>query len=259
MKATPIHLVIPDTQIEPGRRTTHLEWIGAYCHDRYAGQRLTRIMLGDWYNMGSLSSYDKKGGTAMEGRRYVEDVEAGNAAWPLLGRDRKWDDHYLLGNHENRIVRAYEADATLAGAVSLDHLKHPGWKRHGFLDLVELDGVTYSHYFYNPMTGRPYAGQSIENRLKTVGHSFTMGHQQTLQYGLRYLGDGTRIRGLVAGACYLHNEDYLGPQGNAHWRGIVVCHQVERGDYDLMEVSLDYLCRRYEGKRLQRFLGKRVA
>ncbi len=121
--------------------------------------------------------------------------------------------------------------------------------------MVDIDGIAYSHYFYNPMTGRPYGGQNIETRLKTVGHSFTMGHQQGYWVGMRE-ALGSRHRGLVAGSCYLHDEDYKGPQGNSHWRGIVVCNQVERGSYDLMEVSLDYLCRRYEGLRLTEWMER---
>lgn len=53
--------------------------------------------------------------------------------------------------------------------------------------------------------------------------------------------------------CYLHDEDYKGPQGNHHWRGIIVKHDVHDGQYCLMEVDLDYLCRRYEGKSLEKF------
>jgi hypothetical protein len=58
----------------------------------------------------------------------------------------------------------------------------------------------------------------------------------------------------VIGSSYLHDEDYLGPQGNDDWRGIVVCHQVEGGAYDPMFVSLDFLCRRYTGRRLEEYL-----
>jgi len=58
------------------------------------------------------------------------------------------------------------------------------------------------------------------------------------------------VEGYAHHNCYLHDEGYKGPQGNDHWRGIVVKHQVEDGQYDHMLVSLDYLCRRYEGKRL---------
>lgn len=268
------HLVIPDTQVKPGGATRHLDWIGQYIVARLKpGIQLKVIHLGDHWDMPSLSSYDRGKG-AMEGRRYQLDIKAGAEAldhivgpyWDLPATERRkypepqW--HFLLGNHEDRITRAAENDVQLDGLITLDHVIEPaqaaGFTVHDYLKVVDIDGVRYSHYFYNPMTGRPYSGANIEPRLKTIGHSFTQGHQQTFQYGQRYLADGTAVHGLVAGACYLHEEDYKGPQGNAHWRGVVVCHQVERGDYDIMKVGLDYLCRRYEGKRLQRYLGHRL-
>src|SRR5262249_17886059 len=156
-------------------------------------------------------------------------------------------------NHEERIVRACNDAAFLDGKLSLDDLDVCGWRRHGFLQPVSIDGVVYSHYFYHPKTSKPYGGENLLPRLKTIGHSFTMGHQQGLMYTLRPVGS-QRHHGLVLGSTYLHDEDYLGPQGNAYWRGIVVCHQVEGGAYDPMFVSLDYLCRRYEGKTLAEFM-----
>lgn len=257
------HLVIPDTQVKPGVPTAHLEWIGQYIEDQRPD---TVIHLGDHWDMPSLSSYDR-GKKAMEGRRYAVDVDAGNRALRLLtaavkdaNRGKRQAQRYsprwvlLRGNHEHRIARAVEDDARLEGAVSLDHLESPGWEVHGFLDPVHIDGVTYAHYLYNPMTGRPYGGQSIDTRLKTVGHSFTMGHQQGLWYGLRPTIRGTH-HGLVAGSCYLHDEEYLGPQATRYWRGVVVCHEVNDGTYDPMFVSLDYLCRKYEGVTLDRYLA----
>jgi hypothetical protein len=73
---------------------------------------------------------------------------------------------------------------------------------------------------------------------------------------MRYVNDSVEPysqHGLVAGACYLHDEDYKGPQGNAHFRGIVVKHGVRNGSYDIQQISLDFLCRRYEGMSLERF------
>lgn len=259
-----MHLVIPDTQIKPGVPTVHLEWIGRYIVDQFADAPLTIVHLGDHYDMPSLSSYDK-GMKAMEGRRYVEDVAVGDEAFDLLdepirrynrGRRRKWKPRkvFLHGNHENRITRAVEANAQLDGLLSLDQLapESLGWEVHPFLEPVWIDGVCYAHYFYQPMTGRAYGGTNVELRLKTIGHSFTMGHQQGLLYGLRSVGGRTQ-HGLVAGSCYLHDEEYRGPQANHHWRGIVVCHQVEHGSFDPMFVGLDFLCRKYEGKRLSEF------
>ena len=104
------------------------------------------------------------------------------------------------------------------------------------------------------MTGRPHGGQAA-TRLKTIGHSASMGHTQTLDYALRFVG-GKSQHMLIAGAAYLHNESYKGPQGNAHWRGIIVCHDVREGSYDPMFLSLSYLCRRYEGVSIAEFMAE---
>jgi len=72
-----------------------------------------------------------------------------------------------------------------------------------------------------------------------------MGHQQGLSVAIRELADGTRHRGLVAGSFYQHSESYRGPQACYEWRGLLMKHEVSSGDYDLMEVSLNYLRRRY--------------
>jgi hypothetical protein len=266
-----IHVVIPDTQAKPGAPTDHLKWIGQYIVDQFHDQPIKIIHLGDHADMPSLSSYDK-GKKSMEGRRYLQDIEAANEAWQILNkplndfnlnrrktRHAKWqpERHILLGNHEDRINRAVESDAQLEGVISTDDLIYAktGWQVHPFLSPVFLDGVGYSHFWYNPMNGRPLGG-TAEGRLKTLGHSFTMGHQQTYLTAIRYVNDQQQ-RGLIAGACYLHDEDYKGPQGNHHWRGILIKHQVNNGAYDLMEVSLDYLCRRYEGMSLDRFIAKK--
>lgn len=256
------HLVIPDTQCKPGAPMVHLTWIGRFIVDKKPD---VVVHLGDHWDMPSLSMYDR-GKKQMEGRRYKKDIDAGNEGFRLLDAPRhaynerrrrngrrqyKPELHLLRGNHEHRITRAVEADATLEDVLGFEDLLSPGWETHDFLEPVVIDGVVYSHYFYNPMTGRPYGGQA-RTRLANIGHSFTMGHQQTLDYALRFV-NGRSHHGLVAGACYLHDEDYKGPQGNGHWRGIVVKHQVENGSYDPMFVSLDYLCRRYEGVTLAEY------
>lgn len=266
------HVVLPDAQVEPGAPINNLRWIGRYIVEHFAGQEDVKIIhLGDFADMPSLSSYDK-GKKSMEGRRYVADIAAANNGFstlcmPLklynskrkLYKEKQWwpERHIMLGNHCDRITRAIENDAQLEGVISLDdlHYAQHNWQVHPFLVPVTLDGVVYAHYFANPMTGRPYGGNAL-SRLKTLGHSYTMGHQQTLDIAVRFV-NGRQQRGLIAGAGYMHNMGYMGPQGNiAHWRGIIVCHQVFEGSYDLMEVSLDYLCRRYEDMSLADFIKR---
>ena len=258
-----VHVVIPDTQAKYGVPTAHLTWIARYIAEKFAGRPNVRIIhLGDHWDMPSLSSYDRKGGSLMEGRRYTTDIRYGNEAWHLLVdpmRGLGFDCHFLHGNHEERIVRAGQQDAQLDGLVTLSDLavhETPEWQQHPFLKPVVLDGVMYAHYFANRMTGRPLSGQSMDARIKTIGRSFTMGHQQGLWFGRREVVGGQAHLGLVAGSCYLHDEDYLGAQGNDHWRGIIVCYDVHRGDYDPKFVSLNSLCKRYEGKSLGVFKGR---
>lgn len=246
------HLFIPDVQVRPGEPTNHLTWAARWIGEKVGGKRnVTVVCAGDWWDMPSLSAYDR-GKKAMEGRRYVEDVAAGNEAMRQFrtvlreSAPKGWRPRmvFLMGNHEHRIVRAGEDNAQLDGAVSLAHLDLAGWETHDFLMPVQIDGVTYSHYFYHPNTGRPYSGTNVETRLGKIGTSFTMGHQQGLLYGVRSTLSGMQ-HGLVAGSFYQHNEEYRGPQAQGEWRGLIVKHDVHDGTYDPMFISLTYLERTY--------------
>jgi hypothetical protein len=252
-----MHMVIFDTQVKPGVPVDNLRWIGKYAADK---QPDVIVHIGDHWDMPSLSSYDK-GKKAFEGRRYRADVEAGNLAFQMLDDEIRRAKGYsprkvfVRGNHEYRIARAVESQAELDGAIGYHDLDTRDWEVHDFLKVVVIDGVSYAHYFANPMNGRPYGGQAA-TRLKTIGTTFVMGHQQILDMATRIV-NGRSQHALICGASYLHDEDYLGYQGNSYWRGIAILHEVDRGSYDIMLVSMNYLCRRYEGMSLDKFLSMR--
>jgi len=216
------HLLIPDTQVKPGVPLDHLDWIGRYIVDR---QPDVIVHIGDHYDLPSLSSYDR-GKRSFEGRRYRKDVEAGHRALERLeapldeyNRERRHrhekqyrpEKHYCLGNHEARADRMAEENSELDGLIGsfefMDFWDGRGWATHEFLKVIDVDGVWYTHFVANPMTGRPLGGM-IETRLKNVGNSFTMGHQQTLQHGIRYVGKRQQ-HGLVAGACLTPDHKVL--------------------------------------------------
>ena len=254
------HLVIPDCQVTPSSPTDHLEWINLYIHEKHPD---VIVNLGDFNDMESLSYYDK-GTIYFEGRRYNEDIKSGKKAMGKLTKGVNTKEYspemYLTeGNHEFRIQRCIEEDPKLEGFMNREDLGYEefGWNVYPFLEIVEVDGVNYSHYFCNQLSGKPIGGESILLRLKNIGFSFVMGHQQIYLVGVRSLNNGRRIRGIVLGSCYLHDERYRGPQSNNEWRGVLVLNEVKNGDYSLMEISLDYLCRRYEGVPLWVFMQKK--
>lgn len=251
------HMVIPDTQCKPGVSFTHLEALGNYAADK---QPQVIVHLGDHFDMHSLSSYDK-GTKHAEGARYQDDINAGVEAMEMfikpideMNRIRKKRKlklykprmEFLIGNHEQRIERHVNSNPELYGKLSYKdfELERFGWTVNDFLVPVEIDGVTYSHFFYNENSGKPWAG-TVATMLNNIGFSFTMGHRQGLGLATKPLGNGRMLRGLVAGSFYQHHEHYKGPQGNNHWQGAIYKHEVKDGNYSLMELSLSYLLKEW--------------
>jgi Calcineurin-like phosphoesterase len=250
------HLVIPDCQIRPGDDTGFLTRIGHYIVEK---QPDVIVCIGDFADMPSLSSYDV-GKKAYEGRRYLLDIEAVHDAMDALvepivaynirqQQNRKKQYHprmvMTLGNHENRINRAVNSDPKLEGLLSTDDLAYSGfgWEVFPFLEVVIIDGIAYSHYFVTGVAGR--AASTAAAQFRKTNMSCIAGHQQGLHIHSGDRADGARLTSIIAGSCYEHDEDYLGPQGNKCWRGILVLHEVNNGQFDLMPVSLEYLNRKY--------------
>lgn len=239
------HLFIPDLQAKPGVPLDHIYWIALYAMDLAAD---VVVLAGDVYDMESLSCYDKRGSKSAEGRRVRADFDAGDKALEILWgewitRGYAPERHVTLGNHENRRERAIDEDPHLLEGIMREYaFKDLGWTPHGFLTPVKVDGVRYSHFFpHNADGGITQTRRGAPNaRVQVVRQmcSATAGHRQGLSVHVQETPDGLQ-RGLIAGSCYLHNEDYM--PSNDYWRGVLVKHRVRYGRYDLMEVGLDYL------------------
>lgn len=248
------HMYIPDNQVKQGVDLSYLGWVGEYI----VRKRPTVIIsAADFADMSSLSSYDK-GTRKAEGKRVQDDIDVAIEGMTILLKplrdlqaqqrasgEKVYEPRMVLtlGNHEARIDRHVNANPELHGFLSIDSLKYKefGWEVIPFLTPIVIDGIAYCHYFTNNMTGKPLGGNAL-SMLKTIGTSFTQGHKQTLDVATRFLPTtGRQQWGIIAGACYTHEEDYKGFQGNFHWRGVIVKHRVRDGSYDPLFVSLDWL------------------
>ena len=251
------HFVIPDCQIRPEDNTDHLKWASSYLVKKHPE---VIVCLGDFADMPSLSSYDK-GKRSFEGRRYTKDIDAVKEAMRVLlapikeeqarlvrNKEKQWKPRMvmLLGNHENRIERALEDDAKLEGLMSLKDLgyEEAGWQVVPYLKVITIDGICYSHYFVSGVMGRPVSSARM---LLTKHHmSCVAGHQQGRDIAYGQKADGTRMTAIISGSYYQHDEPYLTPQNNIHWKGCWMLNQVENGSFDEMPLSIEYLERKYK-------------
>lgn len=244
-----MHLVIPDCQVKDGVDTSHLGAIGRYIVDKRPD---VVVCIGDFADMPSLCSYDR-GKKSFEGRRYRADIQAAVAGMAQLmaplaeynavqvrARKPVYKPRMVmtLGNHEDRITRAVEDDARLDGTIGLGDLQYEkfGWEVHPFLDVVEIDGVEYSHYFTSGVMGRPVS--SAAALLRERAGSAIQGHVQKFDMAVH---PKTQKIAMFAGIAYTHDEGYLGPQDNCCRQQIVVLNEVVDGRFDPMLVSLRYL------------------
>jgi hypothetical protein len=245
-------MVIPDCQVKPGVDTSYLDWVGKAIV-KYKPDVIVNI--GDFADMPSLSTHDKEGSKSMEGKRYKEDIESVKEGMvkllkPMkeLQSQQKKNKHKVyrprmvltLGNHENRISRAVSAQPKFEGFMSVKDLGYEkDWEVHDFLKPVFINGVGFSHYFPTGAMGRP--ASSAQAMLNKMHMSCVAGHQQGKQIAYGKRADGSSITSIIAGSCYLHDEDYMDPLSNKHWRGILMLHEVVDGTFDEMFLSMNYL------------------
>lgn len=258
-------IALPDFQVRPGAPQDHFAWLAAYIIEKKPD---VLIQVGDWNDNHSLNGYVEKGGTHLEGARYVDDVAVANHTFALLndpiqaeidrlskGHRRRWSPRrvYLKGNHEVRADRIATNDAKYLGVLSSDDFKTPGWERYEFLQVVDIHGILWCHYFKMQNSNNPIGG-TPDNRLNKIGQSHFGGHTPGWLYGNRVYPNGMTRHSITAGSCYLHSEEYRGSQCNTHFRGLIGLNDVRDGDFDVMPVSLKFLCRKYEGMELHIYM-----
>lgn len=243
--------VMADRQVKPGIELDYLRWQGQYLADEKPD---VIIDIGDFADMPSCSMHDAPGSKSFAAQNYKEDilsVHHGMKAFmePIQAEMQRsgWKPRLImcLGNHEHRINRTLEAIPKLDGLIGLPDLEYERWgyEVFPFLQPVEVAGITFSHYFPSGQMGRPIS--SARAMLTKLHTSAVAGHQQGRDIAFGKRANGKQITCIIAGSAYLHDEDYLNPQTNNHWRGFYMLNDCVDGEFEEKAVSMKYLRRRY--------------
>jgi hypothetical protein len=240
-------IVLPDVQARDGIDFSFLTSIGNFILKEKAD---CVVNIGDFADMESLSTYDR-GLKSFEGKRYTKDIWAARQAMDALltpiyeynakakkNKEKQYKPRMVLtlGNHENRINRAVNEDSKLDGLISTDDLPYQDWEVYPFLDVVTIEGVAFSHYFTSGLMGRPIG--TAQQMLNKLHMSAFAGHQQGRQVAYGKTASGKPLTAIICGSCYEHDEAYLGPQGNNHFRGLYVLNDVKDGSFNEVAVPL---------------------
>jgi hypothetical protein len=262
-----IHICIGDAHANPAFSNERFRWLGRLLldyHLKNPKSLITWIDLGDFEDMPSLSAYDM-GKRSYEGRRYRRDLEAAWEARRLVNepteefnesRKRNGKKQYrprkvaIGGNHfEGRINRATNLTPLLEGTIGIADGKHQefGWEYVPFLEPINIDGITYQHYFTTGISGRPIAGEyPAGSLLKKQFTSCIQGHSHVFDICHRTGADNRRIWGAHCGCFFDYQQDWSKGSEKYYARGILVLHGVHDGDIESFEwVGIEEIKRRY--------------
>lgn len=254
-KIMTIHIILPDPHAIPDHHNERFKWAG----NLIASVKPDHVIcLGDWADMHSLCTYDK-GKSGFGNRRYQADVISALTAQtaffePIKRQKRKLPKFWMLhGNHEQRINRAIDCDPVqLEGVISIDDLgyKDAGWEEIPYDDstpgLLQLDGVTYAHYFTSGVKGQPIS--SIHPAYTILAKQYmscTQGHIHTFSHDIRTNASGRHMHGLVAGCFVDYWADWAGAANHLWYKGVAIKYDVEDGDYNLTWVGMKQLQEMY--------------
>lgn len=253
------HLIIPDSHAYPGDKLERYRALGNYIMEN---RPKVIVNIGDWREMGSLCSYDK-GKKSYVFKNIKDDIEIGHEAEELAygpivkynsTRSRWKKKQYkpvilnIMGNHEVRVRTLLEYEPKLDGLVSMNDFRTRLNIKETFmpfLDVVVVDGVAYSHYFVSGTMGRPVGSARLLVNKKHM--SSTMGHTHLLDSYSDVRPTGQKVRGLICGSFHEPGyKSFAGPQTDKMWwNGLIHKRDVVDGDYDMEEIAVTRLKRKY--------------
>lgn len=252
------HLIVPDSHAHPDHDNDRADWLGQLIADVKPD---VLIHIGDSADMPSLSTYDK-GKRSFQGRNYKADINSHldfqeRMFAPIKRLKKKLPRSvFCVGNHEHRISRAIDLSPELDGTISLKDLDLNTYYddivdyNGGTPGVIQIDGISYAHYFVGGIAGRPLGGIHAGYAIATKKFSSaTCGHSHLFDTSWHVDLQGNPVIGTVVGCYQDYTNDWAGEVGNLWNRGVCVKRNVENGGYDLQYIRLESLRKEYDGRR----------
>ena len=201
------------------------------------------VMMGDFMTMDCLSAWDRNKRLKMEGRRYANDIAAGQEALSILFKDYdrlnkklkkqkkrpyRPEIYYLQGNHEERLDRYLEIDPTFQGHVSIYNdlnLADRGISWIPYRTYLDIDGVGFTHIPHTAMGPIGSSGLQVsvcKKALQYVDGDVVFGHTHKLEVGHRTMVRGDQSMAINVGNFLSSDgEEYMEGRLSDWWSGIV--------------------------------------
>lgn len=220
------------------------------------------ILMGDFLTLESLSDWDKNHRKAMEGRRYWEEIEAGNRALNaidlcILNAQKKQkrskkkayapEKVFIYGNHENRLERYHNSnpifdDGSTSIRSNLD-LDKRNYTCVNYGDHYVVEDCRFTHIPFS-MADKPISGMGVARKaLARYSGSVVFGHTHRKEVDYSKNLDATTNKIAYSCGCFFeHNEEYkLAPDAYPTWRGVSILHHYSSTEFDIEEINIKRL------------------
>lgn len=250
-------LVIGDAHTSPGMESLSIQAISNLGNILVEEQPEIIVIIGDWFEFGSLSHFDKPGSKEKENKRLKLEVIVGLSCFDTLmsatddynesqrsqkKKQYKPEIYFIRGNHEERLERLFENYPQIDNVINLDNeLRTRGINaviRYG--KTLIIDGVGFTHVPFK--SGRPIA--SVVNTcgaaLDTTNISLVFGHTHRLEYKeKKRTGSSDNIQCLNVGCFFTGLPSWIEKDDPNWWRGVVLLDLYGEGKFDYRTISID--------------------
>lgn len=253
-------LVIGDCHVEPEQDLSRFDLLASIIEDKRPDKI---VFMGDFLSLDCLSAWDKDKRKKMEGKRYSEELKAGNEALDRTFKNlRKINEnarkskkavykpevYFLEGNHEDRLTRYFDFDPTFDGHVSIRSdlsLDSRGFIWIPYRDYLYINGIGFTHIPFGKM--REISGGDICKKACTVTiKSVVFGHTHEWHVGNNHVQGMDHLQQVLNCGCYFEEKpDYVKGKVTVYWDGVFLLHNYKYGRFDLESYSHGRLKRLY--------------